>query len=51
MITEIQQLKQQLNMLLDKWESLALVDMLEQAKEFGLEIAEINERLQKLEMG
>jgi hypothetical protein len=51
MITEIQQLKQQLNMLLDKWESLALADMLEQAKEFGLEIAEINERLQKLEMG
>jgi hypothetical protein len=51
MITEIQQLKQQLNMLLDKWESLALVDMLEQAKEFGLEIAEINERLQTLEMG
>jgi hypothetical protein len=50
MITEIQQLKQQLNMLLDKWESLALVDMLEQAKEFGLEIAEINERLQQLEM-
>jgi hypothetical protein len=37
-------------MLLDKWESLALVDMLEQAKEFGLEIAEINERLQQLEM-
>jgi hypothetical protein len=51
MITEIQQLKQQLNMLLDKWESLALVDMLEQAKEFGFEIAEINEQLQKLEMG
>jgi|688.fasta_scaffold762397_2 hypothetical protein len=50
MITEIQQLKQQLNILLDKWESLALVDMLEQAKEFGLEIAEINERLQQLEM-